>query len=247
MKSGRIAFATVLMIVVMIFSMSAFASSDYKYSALKADKWYNLKEEYPKTVYKVKISDTSIVTINWRGNKNGEFHVVFYADKACSNEAYSTYYIHDTKGLEGFSLSRGTYYVLMENNAGVKSLQAKIRITKAVDKGNYSKAKAVSLAANRTVQIAQSPDCCYTRWYRIKLTKKQSVTITTSDYDANKVFMFGADMKLIKCAKGDSKVVTDNNLSAGTYFIRVVPFAPFSSQYEYENEYAGDYMTLKWR
>lgn len=245
-KICRIIAVNLIISLLSIFPGIALASSNGNPATVKAGTWYNLKDEYPAPVYRFKVADNAIVTINWKGNKNGEIRFAFHIDQNCEHEVYTTYYLHDEKGIEMFSLSKGTYYLLMENNGGVKTAKARVLVQKAPDQGNYKKSKAVSLGANKVAYIANTPDCCYTRWYKIKLNKKKSISVYTNEGHADRITIFNSKMNRVKCAIGDTKVTSERGLDAGMYYIRVVAFSPFYSAYLLDDEYASDCMTIKW-
>ena len=180
-KICRIIAVNLIISLLSIFPGIALASSNGNPATVKAGTWYNLKDEYPAPVYRFKVADNAIVTIDWKGNKNGEIRFAFHIDQNCEHEVYTTYYLHDEKGIEMFSLSKGTYYLLMENNGGVKTAKARVLVQKAPDQGNYKKSKAVSLGANKVAYIANTPDCCYTRWYKIKLNPHAASRATINE------------------------------------------------------------------
>ena len=238
---------SISLIVVLLIAFSSIAQASSNPVPLKTGMWYSLKDEYPSTVYKLTITDNAVVKINLKGNINGEIRIAFHTDEKCNQEIYSTSYLHEEKGVEMFSLSKGVFFILMENNAGVDGVKAKIVVQSALDQGNYKKLKAASLKANKLVYVVNTPDCCYTRWYKIKLNKRKRITVCTNDDHADRITIYNTKMNRIKCAVGDKSIISENSVEAGIYFIRVVPFPPFYSAYLLDEEYVGDCTTIKWK
>lgn len=237
-----VALVLALLVVMAAFSTCAFAADRYRVETLKKGTWYKVPyEDKANTIYKLALSADSIVTINRKGNNSGEAYVLFYTNKKCEGSSINDDY--RTSGTEIFSLAKGTYYIEMYDDLTEKpDTQVRITVKKAANQDNYCRAKAVSLMPNKTVKIAQTSNYCYDRWYRITLNSKKTVTITTNEGEAGNISLYDSKMQRVVCTRGSRKVITEDPIKKGTYFIRVTSY----DDYDYVGEYVGTYMTLSW-
>jgi len=230
-----------LMMILTAFSATALAATSYKVATLKRGTWYKLPDDVT-TVYKLVLAADSIITTNWK-NATEESYIFFCKDSKCTNRVFEIIGDNVENNVDVVSVVKGTYYIYMETYADNPKVQVKFTVQKAANKANYCRAKAITLKRNQLVKIAQTPHYCYSRWYRINLTKKKTVTITTNEGKGSYIQLYDSKMKRISCAYGDRTVITEDPIKSGTYFIRVN-----SSESYYEmGEYTGDYITFKWK
>lgn len=233
-----VALVLALVVVMAAFSTGAFAANRYRVATLKKGTWYRVpSSDYANTIYKLVLSSDSIVTINRKGY-NGETYIPFYTDKKCDGSSINYDYDYMNSDTEIFSLVKGTYYIQMYEYGDRPTTQVKFTVQKAVNQNNYCRAKAVSLKRNKTVKIAQTADYCYDRWYRITLNSKKTVTITTNEGMADNIILYDSRMQKIDCTSGSRKVITEDPIKKGSYFIRVRAYSV--------GEYVGTYITLSW-
>lgn len=231
-----------LVVACVLGSVTAFADS-YRVATLKKDTWYKLSvRDKAFTVYKLNLTADSIVTVQWKNNTAGEGSVYLCTDKSCDDSIYSFVESSEVKGSGTIALSRGSYYFRMFEWDDKPHTQVKITAQKATNQDNYCRARAIALQPNKVVKIAQTPDYNYSRWYRIQLPQKKTVTITTNDEKAEYISLYNSKMQYVSCASGSKTVISEDPLPKGTYFIRVTSFG----RYDSINEYVGSYITMKW-
>jgi len=234
-----VALVLALVVVMAAFSTGAFAASRYRVATLKEGTWYKVRSsDYANTIYKLALSTDSIVTVNWKGNKSGEACSYLYTNTKCDDSIAGFIDDEAPSGSAAVGLAKGTYYIRMYEYEDRPTTQVKVNVQKAVNQSNYCRAKAVNLKPNKTVKIAQTADYCYDRWYRIALNSKKTVTITTNEEMAECITLYDSRMQEIDCTSGSRKVITEDPIKKGYYFIRVRAYSV--------GEYVGTYITLSW-
>lgn len=186
MKQGKrlIAIILVLVTVLAVLPASAFASNKYK--TLKFNKWYNLnRSQSNMIIYKLKVSEDSLITIEWKGNNyNNPIYGIIYKDRNCNIEIDSFLDNYSkSKGSSKIVLYSGTYYIAMfEDSYSWKTTQ--IRATKQsiksiINEKNTTYKKAVTLKPNKIIELFFTKNNNKQRWYKIKLTKTQKISLYT--------------------------------------------------------------------
>ena len=198
-----------------------------------------------KYLYEFTLEEDSLINIDYAYNSalDGELH--FYEDMQM--ERYMTYvFLTKESGNEQFVLNKGTYYISMYDNANTTT-KVKIVATpaKTFDKGNYCASEAQSLAARKWVKFASTRDYEYTRWYSIKTTKTQKITI---DMPAGSYYYLtvinAKNGKQYQMHYDNSRTITTlNRVPAGNYYITVHfvgmlqklsgPESPFGMYYQF--------------
>ena len=228
-----------LLTLLAAFSVPAFAAST-KVVTLQTGKWHKITKSDQNTLYELKLSADSIVTLNWKEKK--EYCDVEFYDSAKANNSIFYASFDDASGTYIIAMSKGTYYIQMCELGDNPTAQIKITTQKAVNPSNYCRAKAIALKAGQTVKIAQTADYFYSRWYKITVPKKKTVTITTNEGRAENIILYDSKMRQVGCTSGSKKVITEDKIDKGTYYIRVL-----SPRYsDYISEYIGQYITVKW-
>ena len=139
------------------------------------------------------------------------------------------------------ALEAGDYYISFYNVA-----KAKVTLPAAVNKANYCRSKAISLASGKAVTIVQTPDIDYNRWYKISLTKAKVLKLTSN----KSVYVTVFNAKGAKCPLGSynsstKSCTTNNKLTKGTYYICVHANNFYSSTGSaYDKK--GEYVVMKW-
>lgn len=223
-------------------SVPALAATKYKTVTMKRGTWYKVPSlNKEKKIYKLVLDADSIVTVHEKQNKTKQTVFLIFNNKKNlnSNNIYGFDFSIKKEGSFPVPLSKGTYYIRMFDYSNKPSTQIKVTVEKAVNKTNYCMSKAITLKANQLIKIAQTADHSYDRWYKITLSKKKEVIITTNEDHADYIRLYDAKMNRIDCAYGSTKVITEEQIPQGTYFIRVIS--------EWYDEYVGDYTTLKWK
>lgn len=171
--------------------------------------------------YKMVIEKDCYLQVAWSNNVKKLSDVYIYADKNRKDQV-QWLWLDTEKGKEYIALKAGTYFVEM----GDSYQQCKVKFTWTpaykLDQGNYCTAKAKNLAAGTTVSVAQTPTIDYTRWYKIKLTKNQKVTIKTPYRNAGYVQLYSTSWQNYNFNSSDvyTKTTVDK-LPSGTYYISV--------------------------
>lgn len=251
MKRSARALAILLALFTLLSAFPTASLAAAKVKTLQKNRWYNLWSEMRgHNEYKFKLSSDAIVKITWR-------NVVDWAGFSFSTRpSFQTgglceASIHERKGSVCVALAKGTYYLRFgyEVSEGRATPQAKVAVQKPVNKANYSKSRALSLSAGKTVQIAQTSNNSYERWYKIRLNRKKPVAIRCNGYIGS-ILLYDSGMNKISCSRNYLRIKSKKSLKAGTYYIRVkVPNEFEEADGVYPFGYSsrlGCYITLKW-
>lgn len=120
-----------------------------------------------------------------------------------------------------YPVSKGTYYV---------DKTASYKFTAIQQPANYCKAKAITANQGKTVTVYQTPDYHFNRWYKIKTTKKQSISIAkdiTVDfylYDSR-----GKQINFTQKKNGKDYISVTESLPKGTYYVYIEANTAYSS------------------
>ena len=201
-----------------------------------------------KQFYKFTLEDDSVLKVSWSKNNNQLMYMYIYTDKNRSNCVYG-FGPSQVSGNYYICLKKGTYYADMFDGNSSKAAQATMKFTwesgKKYSRGNYSLATAYSLKSGTIESIAQIRKYSYTRWYKIKLTKTQKITLQIPYGDYSQFALFNSDCERLYLNSSnytygiDKSVYTDDKLPAGTYYISVFLSNPAESY--------GPYYAFKWK
>lgn len=190
-----IALFLVVISLVVLLPFSAYASFSYK--TLNYGRWYDLnKSSSNVTIYRLKVSEDSLITIEWKGFQTGEIYGAIYRDKECFDEMEC--FLDDYSGKTGivrFVLYSGTYYIgMMEKGSGKNTTKVKVtkQSVRSINKGknNISQKRAILLKQKKVIELAFTKNDNKPRWYKIKPTSSR-VSFYISDsfpfriYDEN--------------------------------------------------------------
>ncbi|MCR5795360.1 MAG: hypothetical protein K6G61_08495 [Solobacterium sp.] len=258
MKNNLKKFSKLFVIVMLLASMFTVKVNAASYITIQNNTVYTIKTNrhynsstysytQNKTLYKMVLSADSAVNFKWAGNTGGRLNINIYADAA---ETKSVGYV-SVSGSSGHfihALGKGTYYIRMYDGTSDSGYTAtskvRIIITAAtkINKNNYCRANAISLAKNTTVQIAQTPNYDYVRWYKIKLTSAQVINVYTNKGMGYLVRLYDSKLNSLSCASGTKQVTTQDKQPKGTYYIKVSAYGLFGS---YDRK--GAFIALKWK
>ena len=191
--------------------------------------------------YKLVIEKDCYLQLVWSNNTKKLADVYIYADKACKERVHWCW-CDTEKGKEYVALKAGTYYVEMGDYYQLCKIKWTWTAAYKLDQGNYCIAKAKNLSAGTTVSIAQTPTIDYTRWYKIKLTKNQKVTIKTPYKNSAYIQLYSPSRQRYNFNNSDSfsKITTDK-LTTGTYYISV------SACNSYVENRKGAFIAFSWK
>lgn len=239
--------ATVLALPAEAASITVTSGKTY---SLKTDYSYNSNGDRVKnnTYYKLTLDADSVVKVAWSKNSANKANIIFYSNSARDKTVRYVNTTDKASGSENLALKKGTYYLDMYDGYSNSGYTATTKVTITVtpvteiNKTNYCKAKAASLSKDTYVTVAQTPNYSYARWYKIKLTAKQVVTIYTNENMGYNVRLYDSSLNRISCTAGSKKVVSQDKLAAGTYYVYVIETSYFGGQGR-----LGEYIRLKWK
>lgn len=232
-----------LIIVSALFPVSSFAA--YKYQNLKFNQWYQLSESSDNmTIYKIRVASDTVVYTAWKNHKTDEGYVGIYTDKNCDERLEYILGDDDGKtGTKGFALYPGTYYIYMRDDDKNTQVQFTKKTVKAINKPNYCIQNAIQIKANKKAEFAQTKMQCYNRWYKIKLTKRQKITIpvVTKKYTVS-CSLYDSNLNYISCKQSESTntITTYGEQAKGTYYLM------FEDDYS-ELRDSGCYYSFYWK
>ena len=214
-------------LVVMAFGTAAQAKEVYKAIATKQNTWYKPKryeygwvgDDYVETYYRYKITVPAnyYVTVTLKDKDSCRLNL-YKSLKAASYDEIEEFYTSSGAVSDNIVLQKGIYYFgLSYSNGGAAAF--KYKFTKYVNKANYKSSKALAWNANKKIAIVQTPGHNYTRWYKIKLTKKKRVYV----WGADNVAMLDAKHQYVKVAENNNAdgyaYASYEKLKPGIYYI----------------------------
>ena len=203
--------------------VSAFATDGTE--TLKLNTWYDMKGYSSNQVYKIKISTDTVLIANWKNNTETDNYasINVYADKECQKTVGNNLMGLKAKvsGSSGIVLYSGTYYIKMIDFNVEKKVKVKFqkKQVKSINKPNYCLATAISLKAKKKAVFAQTIQNNYQRWYRIKLTKNQVISIYGNFKYMNSCVLYDSNFNTIRYTEGNDGIVTDGIQTKGTYYL----------------------------
>ena len=222
MKLNQRFLSLVIIILLALLPASAFASNassiaSNKVETLNFGQWYELKED--DEVYKVNIKADTVIIADWK-NQKGEGFVSIYPDRDCNEDRiYSLLDSDDaTSGSDGVVLYSGIYYIKMGDWDEKASVRFTQRTANTINKPNYCKNKAITMKKNKKYMVSQTKKENYKRWYKIKLTGSQIISIT--GYGYNSYALYDKNLNRINCKVNEktATISTRGKQPSGTYY-----------------------------
>lgn len=246
-KKLAIFWAAVITCVLLFGSVHVFAAT--KTVNLPQNKWYNSKSEKYRDVYhKITVPKTGYIKLEgWEyysthSGINGLKIQICNSKKKpmLENDMWITSYTGGkVKYITYTALKKGTYYIHTKN---VGNYKLKYSVKAVSDKSGSSKAKARTVARNKTVSglFLVGEGVNKTDWYKIRVPATKTVTFTLSSKTDNYIFFYVFDAKgrflesldCIGAAKSQKL-----RLKKGTYYIQAK---------RYLKNITGPY-SLKWK
>ncbi len=233
-----------LFTALMMLMLTVPVAASYRTMVLSSTsgKWITQKEETYNDntgngrwyVYKVVVPATGYLKIETSGT-NSSRYVRISRDVPKEDNDYDEE-IYD--GMK-YGVDKGAVYLWMYYSGD------KFRYTfKAAPVGsNYNRTRAASLAKNLHKYIAMTPNYYFSRWYKIKLTKKQRLQIVERGglefrtYDSK-----GNDISLSKYTyESGNRYASGSALPVGTYYIVVLKGHTYSDEVEVNYYWGGDF------
>ena len=203
-----------------------------------------------KQFYKFTLDDDSVLQVSWSKNNNNLAYAVIWTDKNRTNSVYG-FSPSTASGKEYICLKKGTYYVDMCDGNSSKKPQATMKFTwesgSNYSRGNYSMETAYDLKSGTLEQVAQIRKYSYIRWYKVKLTKTQTLTLQIPYGDPYEFSVLSTKEGWISMNtsnyNSDNKTISSySKLPAGTYYIMLFDYSMY---YGYST--VGQYYAFKWK
>jgi hypothetical protein len=188
-------------------------------STLKPGKWYSTVSG--SNLLRVKVSKDSLLTANWKGNSQGSLLISLYRDANLQEYLDSLDLYGTASGTQAFVLRKGTYYVNFYDSE--KNSQVKFSISALKDPRNYCPSRAVTMKRGvKYLHGAHVPLNSFEYdWFKIKLTRKQRITVygsTQIDY----VWFLDKNLRILDNEAYTNKGYrTKDVLNPGTYYVRI--------------------------
>lgn len=220
MRNCRKAAALMIFVIILVTLLPMSACASNKVEPMKYNYWYILKDDIS-TVYKVKVTADTLFVVNWTNNRGGSY-VTVYPDKECEENSIYNILGDDysmNSGTKGLVLYRGTYYIYMkdyDNKVKVKFLKK----ANTINKQNYCISKAITMTKNKKYEYSQSKKINFTRWYKIKLTKSQEISIV--GYDSEYGYkLYDSNFNTVNCKYSEKNrtITTRGKQPKGIYYL----------------------------
>lgn len=159
----------------------------------------------------------------------GEGYITFAASEGYGFEVYDyrMYLVNTINGFTGQSIkvpvSKGYVYVKCPYYSDLassgKTAYFKYKFVPVKQQTNYCKGRALSLDRLEKVVFYQTPNYHFTRWVKIKTTKRQAIRVTSND-----VKLYNSKLQEVKLefesATSDTYIYKSAVVDAGTYYIK---------------------------
>lgn len=239
-------------LVTFLFSMNVFAADKYVAKTMPIGETVAVTSQsyasgsYTYTMYKFTVPSGKYVELSCVPVSGKKYSTASFYSKANAGSSYRVGSLSDKKSTGKtwtgrFAMEPGTYYVSFSDVA-----KAKLTLLTSPNKANYCKAKAISLASGKVATVVQTPDIDYSRWYKISLTKAQTLKISANTYPNVYVYTkSGAKVNLGNYTTTTGYLTSTSKLAKGTYYIciRANNYVA-STNTAYDKK--GDYLTFKW-
>ncbi len=237
-RMGALVMAALLVVALLSGSALAESTQSNDVSTLKTGTWYS--PDSTTRLYRVKVSKDSLLTANWKGNSEEHLSIYLYKDAERKNYITDLYPYQTASGTQSLALRKGTYYVGLFDSA--KQSRVKFSISALKDPKNYCPSRAVAMKKGvKYVQSAHTPMNAFEYdWFKVKLTKKQRITVYCST-NINYVAFRDTSLKALDNEAYTKKAYrTQDILNPGTYYLRI-------SNYGTYNPYAVRANTIWWK
>lgn len=173
--------------------------------------------------YKLTVPENGYITIT-RADTNGPIYLLPKLSKCDTKKMILENALDVTFNSQKdyMVVSKGTYYLCSPNQT-----KFKYSFTKSVQTANYCKEKAASLKAKKTTVICMNKGYEYSRWYKVKLTKKKPLTVIFKNLRSEletlypNFTVYNSSWNVVACPLQSGTKYKTGSLSKGTYYIRV--------------------------
>lgn len=217
-----------LMILCLAYSTQIFAdttktkvvnTSQKTWIKVKYDSYYDEnKDEYIYTnyFYKIQVSSPGFLEIKV---KDGDVRLFDRLPKPEEDWSDISIAYIDSDETERIIVDKGTYYFLHYSDVPM----VQYTFTSVKPTANYCMKKAATLKAGKNVTVCMSAKHFYSRWYKVKLKKKKSITFWSNAGDNIRVYNSKGKKIDTEHAGTQSTKWFTKRLKKGTYYIRILP------------------------
>ena len=246
-KNLSIVTAMVLLIMVLVVPMTAYAEDDvawdYEVEPLKENTWAPPSDNYTndtRTIFSTKVGSSGKMTFKLSGyDASAKLYTALSDAKGTTyDKGVSTYISKDSYGTLSCAVEKGTYYLVVHSGKCKYSFSA----VKA-QKKNFSREKAQKLKAGKLDKIIFTWKQNYSRWYKISNPKKKKIKVFLNRETGIEIY----NARMIKLSTIESglgtKCTTTDKQPKGTYYIRVMA----DRDRAIHGNDIGKYVTIKWK
>ncbi len=217
-KKWTVAVLFAVMMIILSTAVSGDIKENWVALSSSSGKWITQKEytynyntsAYTFYCYKVVVPATGHLRINIQGDSNLEICI----KKTRGGD--SDIYLSNGRR---YGVDKGIYYIYAGKYSG--GTKFKYTYIKAPAETNYIRSKATLLKKNTRKQIAHTWKYNFNRWYKIRLTAKQKVTINV--IDRLKAALTDSKGRKIETNRYTNengyRLVSEKALAVGTYYI----------------------------
>lgn len=246
MKHTHRILALLLALSTLVCLLPASGLADNKVKPLVFNTWYPTQKPNPgaMTVYRLKLTSESVIYVWWKGasGKSTFAEVDFCRDEDCSYCVAGVDISAPASGNTGVVLYPGTYYVAVMDVVGGSKVKFTRLKASTLSPSNTTAARAIAINAGKPTEIIFDKKHRAPRWYKFRLSKKQTVRIFGN---CSNLTLYNSKMKKLPLrVKWDSKKAvekreTKEKLSKGTYYIKV--------QQDLYSPDCGGFCSIYWR
>jgi len=213
-------------------------------AVLKSGKTVNLTA-HGEVYYKLVLKEDSLCKFAYSNNNDLASDIDIYLDSKRS-KVVKYNFIKKKSGNLYVVLKAGTYYIDMYDGYTASKATTVVTFTSTavtkVNKNNYCRAKALSLASGKYAQVAQSPMYDYTRWYKIKVPKTKKIVFNAPAGGASSIYVYSTDLTryYTDYNSDNTKATTEEKLPAGYYYVYIPSYG------SYRQGACGQFISFKW-
>jgi len=237
-RMAALAMAALLVVALLSGSALAEGAQGSAAPALKAGRWYSPGNAV--RLLTVKVSKDALLTASWKGNSQERLYIDLYKDAERKHFLTGLNTYQAASGTQSFVLRKGTYYVSLSDSA--KSSHVRFSLCALKDYGNYCPARAITLQRSvKAIQGGHTPLNSFEYdWFKVRLTRKQRITVRCSTNCSFVAFRDTAMKKLDGESTTKKAYRTRDVLGPGTYYLRV-------NNYGIYNAFATRANTIWWK
>lgn len=199
--------------------------------------YYWDRNTFTTCLYKITVPANGYITIQTNGSSSS-FRI--YKTIKRNKPIYESENMAFCSGKKSYLvLPKGVYYIYSAD----EGKKIKWNFTKSKNPKNFCMVKAKTLAPKKKIKLVFNHKYEFARWYKIKLAKRKTITLTLKGLDGssyNDFEIFDSQRQEINCPRLTDTSYRTETLPKGTYYIRI-------DGGRYYDEWSGRIYQIMWK